>query len=67
MAPHILLRKLGMPFELLLVDRAQNAQKMTAYLKRNPNGLIPLLSNGSLMLCRWTRNLSQNPPETEHA
>ena len=45
MAPHILLRELGIPFELLLVDRTQNAQKMTAYLKLNPNGLIPVLTN----------------------
>ncbi|MBC7720180.1 MAG: glutathione S-transferase family protein [Chitinophagaceae bacterium] len=45
MAPHILLRELGVPFELLLVDRTQNAQKMTAYLKLNPNGLIPVLAN----------------------
>ena len=46
MAPHILLRELGVPFNLLLVDRMQNAQKMTAYLKLNPNGLIPVLTDG---------------------
>ena len=45
MAPHILLRELGVPFELLLVDRTQNAQKMTAYLRLNPNGLIPVLTS----------------------
>ncbi len=50
MAPHILLRELKVPFELLLVDRTQNAQKMTAYLKRNPNGLIPVLTDGDLIL-----------------
>jgi len=50
MAPHILLRELGVPFELLLVDRTQNAQKMTAYLKLNPNGLIPVLIDGDLVL-----------------
>ena len=50
MAPHILLRELGVPFELLLVDRTQNAQKMTAYLKLNPNGLIPVLTDGDLVL-----------------
>jgi glutathione S-transferase len=50
MAPHILLRELKAPFELLLVDRTQNAQKMTAYLKLNPNGLIPVLSDGGLIL-----------------
>ena len=50
MAPHILLRELKVPFELLLVDRTQNAQKMTAYLKLNPNGLIPVLTDGDLIL-----------------
>ena len=50
MAPHILLCELAVPFELLLVDRTQNAQKMTAYLKLNPNGLIPVLADGSLIL-----------------
>ena len=45
LAPHILLRDLGISFELLLVDRTQNAQKMTAYLKLNPNGLIPVLTS----------------------
>ena len=50
MAPHILLRELGVPFELMLVDRSQNAQKMTAYLKMNPNGLIPVLLDNDLIL-----------------
>ena len=50
MAPHIVLRELGVPFELVLVDRRQNAQKMTAYLKLNPNGLIPVLLDGDLVL-----------------
>ena len=50
MAPHVLLRELGVPFELLLVDRTQNAQKMTAYLQLNPNGLIPVLTDGDLIL-----------------
>ncbi len=50
MAPHILLREIGVPFELMLVDRTQNAQKMTAYLKLNPNGRIPVLVDGDLIL-----------------
>ena len=50
MAPHILLRELGVPFELVLVDRTQNAQKMTAYLQLNLNGLIPVLTDGELVL-----------------
>ncbi len=50
MAPHILLRELDVPFDLLLVDRTQKAQKMTAYLQLNPNGLIPVLTDGDLVL-----------------
>lgn len=50
MTPHILLRELGLRFELQLVDRAQNAQRSPAYLKLNPNGLIPVLQDGELVL-----------------
>ena len=50
MAPHILLHELGVPHRLVLVDRTQNAQKMTGYLKLNPNGLIPVLTDASLVL-----------------
>lgn len=38
MTPHILLRELGLPHQLQLVDRAQHAQKSPAYLALNPNG-----------------------------
>jgi glutathione S-transferase len=48
--PHVLLHELELPFELRLVDRAQNAQKSPAYLKLNPNGLIPVLEDGDLVL-----------------
>jgi len=41
--PHMLLRELGCPFELRLVDRRQGAQHSAAYLKLNPNGKIPVL------------------------
>ena len=41
--PHILLRELGIPFELRLVDRARNAQHSPDYLRLNPRGLIPVL------------------------
>jgi glutathione S-transferase len=41
--PHMVLREIGAPFELRLVDRAGNAQKSPAYLALNPNGLIPVL------------------------
>lgn len=48
--PHIVLEELGLPFELRYVDRAQSAQKSPAYLKLNPNGLIPVLVDGPLVL-----------------
>ncbi|MDP1693299.1 MAG: glutathione S-transferase N-terminal domain-containing protein [Burkholderiaceae bacterium] len=50
MTPHMVLRELGVPFELKLVDRAVGAQKSPAYLKLNPNGLIPVLVDGDLVL-----------------
>jgi glutathione S-transferase len=48
--PHLLLEELGEKFELLYVDRAAAAQKSPAYLKLNPNGLIPVYEDGSLVL-----------------
>ena len=50
MTPHLLLEELGVPFELKLVDRANNAHKSPEYLKLNPNGLIPVLVDGDLVL-----------------
>lgn len=49
-APHILLEEMGIPFELREVDRANNEHKSPAYLKLNPNGLIPVLVDGDLVL-----------------
>lgn len=48
--PHIFLEELGVPFQLELVDRSRNAQKSPAYLKLNPNGLIPVLEDGELVV-----------------
>ena len=50
LTPHILLEEMGVPFELKLVDRPNNAQKSPEYLKLNPNGLIPVLVDGDLVL-----------------
>jgi glutathione S-transferase len=50
MTPHLVLEELGVPFELKLVDRAHNAHKSPEYLKLNPNGLIPVLVDGELVL-----------------
>ncbi len=48
--PHMLLRELGIPFELRLVDRKRNAQNSPDYLRLNPQGLIPVLIDGDLIL-----------------
>jgi glutathione S-transferase len=49
-APHVLLHEIGAPFRLQLVDRARNEHKSPAYLALNPNGLIPVLEDGALVL-----------------
>jgi glutathione S-transferase len=48
--PHMVLREIGVPFALRLVDREHNAQKSADYLRINPNGLIPALVDGDLVL-----------------
>lgn len=48
--PHVLLEEIGAPFELALVDRTHGAHKQPGYLKLNPNGLIPVLVDGDLVL-----------------
>jgi glutathione S-transferase len=50
MSPHILLEEIGVPYELALVDRKSGAHKSPEYLKLNPNGLIPVLRDGDLVL-----------------
>jgi glutathione S-transferase len=48
--PHMMLREIGAPLELRLVDRARNAQNSPDYLKLNPNGRIPVLIDDGLVL-----------------
>jgi glutathione S-transferase len=50
MVPHLLLEEIGTPYELVFVDRKQGAHKSAAYLALNPNGLIPVLVDGDLVL-----------------
>ena len=50
MVPHILLEELGVPYEKVLVQRAAQDHKQAAYLRLNPNGLIPVLVDGDLVL-----------------
>ncbi len=46
----MVLREIGAAVELRLVDRAQNAQKSSDYLRLNPNGRIPVLLDGETVL-----------------
>ena len=48
--PHILVHEIGIEHRLIFVDRYANAHKRDAYLKLNPNGLIPVLKDGNLVL-----------------
>lgn len=48
--PHMLLRELGVAFELQLVNREANAQTSDAYLRLNPNGKIPVLIDEDLVI-----------------
>lgn len=64
--PHMALREVGVPFELRLVDRSQDAQNSVEYLRLNPNGRIPVLVQGDLVLFETaaiTLHLADQHPE----
>lgn len=48
--PHMVLREMAVPFELRLVDRKTEEQRDPAYLRLNPNGVIPTLIDGDIVL-----------------
>jgi glutathione S-transferase len=50
LAAHVLLEEAGCEYDLVLVDRAQREQKSAEYLRLNPNGTIPTLVWGPLVL-----------------
>lgn len=50
MVPHILLEEIGVPYERVRVDKQNGGHKTPAYLALNPNGLIPVLLDGDLVL-----------------
>src|SRR3954454_3532796 len=49
-APHMVLEEVGALYDLVLVDRAKDAQRSAKYLKLNPNGRIPILQDGALII-----------------
>lgn len=48
--PHMMLREAGAEFELRFIDRENEAHKQGEYLRLNPNGRIPVLIDGDLVL-----------------
>ena len=50
LTPHMLLEEIGAPFELVFVDREHGALRSPGFLKLNPNGKIPVLVDGDLVL-----------------
>lgn len=50
LAPHMILQEIGQAFELVLVDREKNQQTSPEYLKMNPNGRIPVLVDGHIVM-----------------
>ena len=50
LAPHMLLEEIGVPFQLVAVDTDNNAHRGAAYLRLNPNGRLPTLVDGDLVL-----------------
>jgi len=46
LAPHMALREIGAPVELVLVDKDKGEQRNPDYLRLNPTGRIPTLLDG---------------------
>lgn len=50
MIPHIVLEEIGVPYERVFIDRPGDEHKRPPYLAMNPNGTIPVLEDGTLVL-----------------
>ncbi len=50
MAPHATLAEIGVPYELVRVERDEDGRPSDAYLALNPWGKIPTLEDGDLVL-----------------
>lgn len=68
MVPHILLEELGVSYERTRIDREHGALDSPAYRALNPNGLIPVLEDGDLVLYETAAiclHLSDTHPEAK--
>ncbi len=54
MAPHLLLRELGVPHRLALTDTETGAQRSPEYLRLNPHGRVPTLVHGDTVVYEAT-------------
>jgi len=50
MVPHILLEEIEVQYERILVDTKNQANRQADYLQLNPNGHVPVLVDGDLIL-----------------
>ena len=50
MAPHAALAEIGVPYELVRVERNDAGESPPAYLALNPSGRVPTLEDGDLVL-----------------
>jgi glutathione S-transferase len=50
LVPHILLEEIGAQYQLIFVNLSGGAHKKADHLRLNPNGLIPVLVQGDLIL-----------------
>jgi glutathione S-transferase len=50
LAPHFVLREIGVEFELVAVERSIGQHKSPEYLALNPNGRIPTFTDGAFVL-----------------
>ena len=50
MAPHATLAEIGVPYELVLVERSEDGQWSEAYRALNPGGKVPTLEDDGLVL-----------------
>jgi len=50
LTPHMLLEELEVPYQLRAVDRAGGEHRTPEFLALNPNGLIPVLVDGDLVV-----------------